>query len=136
MVAEVESNGDSKAMNPDTSAAGAFQFVTRSVLPALNRLERFGTMPDWAKEMKATYKRGTVPKAKHRRLMTALTYEQQELMFLGDIFEKKIKRAGYGDSLIKKILEGDIESMKKLYFEGHHTDPDAATERAVKRIFK
>jgi len=135
MVYKAESSNDTKALNPDTTAAGGFQFIKGSVLPALNRMERLGSMPGWAAELQKTYK-GKVSDDEHRKMITELTYEQQEEMFLGDILNKTVKKPGYGDALLKRIFKGDVEAMKKLYFEGHHTKPDEATRKLVSEVFK
>ncbi len=137
LVATVESEGDPKAQNKNTSAAGAFQFVKGSVLPALNRMEKAtGTLPMWAAKLKDTYKSGKVTKDMHRDLITGLTYDQQKEIFLGDIMQKKISnQSGLGDKLLTAILlKGDKDAMKELYYKGHHTDPDEATRQRTNSI--
>jgi hypothetical protein len=135
LVSDVESDGRTNAKNKITSASGAFQFVKGSVLPALNRMARFGDLPDWASELKEAYEKGVDTK-QHQKLITNLNYEQQRDMFLADITEKTVKEKGYGDSLLKKIAEGSVDAMKELYYLGHHTNPDDATRKRVDKIFK
>jgi len=134
-VAEIESNSNTKAKNKNTTATGAFQFVKGSVLPALNRMARFGELPDWAEPLKETYSKGDISNEEHRKLISNLNYDQQEAMFLADIFEKTIDRPGYGDYLLRKVAQGDVEAMKELYYKGHHTDPDEATIKRTNKIF-
>lgn len=133
-VMQVESDGNPQAENKDTSATGAFQFVKNSVLPALNRMEKTGGLPEWADNLKEIYK-GGISEEEHREAIKALPVEQQTELFLADILEKKIdSRVGYGDELIKRVVEGDKEAMKELYFKGHHTAPDEATTRRVQEV--
>jgi len=160
---ESEGSGGSKALNtrgrPEcaesprpvtcTSASGAFQFVRGSVGPALTRMEkqasRYKTpMPAWAKKLNARYsdKKNPVSFEDHQRIITSLTYEQQEAIFLADITEKTIKingkvQPGYGDELLRRIGDGDVEAMKTLYALGHHTQGDEhqATSKRAKMYF-
>ena len=130
IVADIESNKDTTAKNKRTSATGAFQYVKGSVLPALNRMKRYGELPDWASELKEKYSKG-VTKKEHQELISDLTYEQQRDMFLADMGEKTVVKPGYGDTLLKGIALGNTEAIKDLYYKGHHTDPD---ERTIKRV--
>ena len=136
-VFEMESSSNPQALNKITSAAGGFQFVKDSVLPAITRIERAsGSLPPWAKALKNIYDRG-LSKDQHRKLMTDLPLEQQAELFLGDIMEKTIdKTPGLGDNLMKGILSGDTDAMKELYFRGHHTEPDEATRERAMEVFK
>ena len=134
-VAEIESNSNTKAKNKNTTATGAFQFVKGSVLPALNRMARFGDLEPWAEELRNEYLEGNITDEQHRKLISGLSYKQQESMFLADIFEKTIDRPGYGDYLLRKVAQGDVEAMKELYYKGHHTDPDEATIKRTNKIF-
>lgn len=133
-VASIESDRKTNAKNKSTSASGAFQFVKDSVMPALNRMSRFGELPDWASKLKEAYEKG-VDKKQHQKLITGLSYAQQRDMFLADITEKTVKESGYGDSLLKKIAQGDISAAKELYYMGHHTDPDDATKERTNKFF-
>ena len=133
-VASIESDRKTNAKNKTTSASGAFQFVKGSVMPALNRMSRFGELPDWASELKEAYEKG-VDKKQHQKLITGLSYAQQRDMFLADITEKTVKKSGYGDLLLKKIAQGDISAAKELYYMGHHTDPDDATKKRTNKFF-
>ncbi len=134
IVADIESNKDTTAKNKITSATGAFQYVKDSVLPALNRMERYEELPDWASGLKEKYSKG-VTKEEHQKLISDLTYEQQRDMFLADIAEKTVVKPGYGDTLLKGIALGNTEAMKDLYYKGHHTDPDEPTIKRVNKFF-
>lgn len=131
-VAEIESNRNPKAKNKTTTATGAFQFVRGSVVPALNRMARFGDLPDWGVSLLEKYKKGVTPE-EHRELISSLPYEKQRDMFLADISEKKVEKSGLGDTLIKGIALGSIDAMRDLYLKGHHTAPDEPT---LKRVYK
>ena len=133
-VAQIESNRDTQAKNDTTSATGAFQFVKGSVLPAINRMERAGELPDWAKSFKEVYS-GDVSKELHRDMMSSLSYEQQRDMFLADISQKTIGQPGYGDTLLKGVALGNPASMRELYYKGHHTAPDEATIARTEKFF-
>jgi hypothetical protein len=133
-VASIESDRRTNAKNKNTSASGAFQFVKGSVLPALNRMSRFGELPEWASELKEAYEEGVDVK-QHQKLITGLSYAQQRDMFLADITEKTVKESGYGDSLLKKIAQGDTSAAKELYYIGHHTDADDATKERATKFF-
>lgn len=133
-VAQIESNKDTKAKNNTTTATGAFQFVKGSVLPAINRMERFGELPDWAKSFKEVYS-SDVTDDLHRDMMSSLPYEQQRDMFLADISQKTIGKPGYGDTLIKGAALGNSNAMKELYYKGHHTAPDKATIARTEKFF-
>ncbi len=61
-----------------------------------------------------------------------LTREQQTLLFLGDILEKK-----GSDKFMKKVLTGDKSAMRDAYRILHHTDTsDKATETRANKYFK
>jgi hypothetical protein len=113
-VLQAESDGDweAKELGGTTTASGGFQFVKGSVEPALNRLERRmkRKMP-WRDEL-----------LKHKDA-SKLTAEQQTLLFLGDILEKRVGAPGTGDELIKKILSGDKQGMYDAWYTMHHTIP-------------
>ncbi len=143
---ETESSSNPMALNKTTSAAGSFQFVTDSVLPAINRMKKTKEFPEWAKELENDYKKiETLTKKekdeKHKEFITSLSDEQQTALFLSDILEKRVEKSGYGDELIKKIIDGDIEAMKELYYKGHHTltgtdEENKSTIDRVNKIFK
>lgn len=123
VVGQVESNGDLTALNipqkgkEASSAAGKYQFVKGSIEPALNRLARtLGELP-WMAELR------------ENKDVTVLDNEQQTLLFLGEMLEKK-----GSDKYMKDIMaSGDKTKMLEAYYKLHHTNPDNATrKRAVK----
>ena len=64
-----------------------------------------------------------------------LSPEQQTLLFLGDILDKKIdKTTGVGDAYIKRILSGDERGMIEAYYKMHHTNKGKLTEQNKERI--
>ena len=117
-VIEIESSGNPTAKNPNSTASGLFQFLEGSVVPALNRSEKYlGTLP-WGDSLR-----------KHKDA-SKLTPVQQTILFIGDMLEKK-----GSDNLMKKVFNGDMEGMIEAYEVLHHTAPDKATEDRARKIF-
>ena len=110
--------GDYQAANKDSTAKGGFQFVEGSVEPALNRLERRIGKQDWGEELR-----------KHKDA-SKLTPQQQQLLFMGDLLEKK----GSG-KYMKKVMAGDKQGSMDAYYKLHHTAPDKATTNRAESIF-
>lgn len=111
IVGLVESNGDPRARNKESTASGTYQFVQGSVEPAIKRLEKYIGMKPWMKS-------AVVHKDASR-----LTPSQQTLLFLGDILEKE-----GSDEYLKSILDsGDLKAMEGAYMKLHHTAPDMET---------
>jgi len=108
-ILEVESDGDFNAANPNSSARGGYQFIKGSVIPAVNRLEKYlGPLPRFD-EVKKT---GDV---------RSLSPEDQTLLFMADILEKK-----GSDKLINNFLNADNKKDKQnaayeIYTVLHHT---------------
>tara|TARA_Y100000034_G_C6650245_1_gene284527 strand:- start:27 stop:617 length:591 start_codon:yes stop_codon:yes gene_type:complete len=126
-VLQAESDGNWEALSKETTASGGFQFVKGSVEPALNRLEKYmGRMP-WRDKL-----------LEHKDA-SQLFPEQQTLLFLGDILDKKIdKTTGAGDALLARIFSGDKQGMLEAYYKMHHTSPEKLTTKnkeRIKRIF-
>ena len=120
---ESDGNWKAKELRGETTASGGFQFVKPSVEPALNRLEKYmGKMP-WRNKL-----------LKHKDA-SRLSPEQQTLLFLGDILDKKIdKTTGVGDAYIKRILSGDERGMIEAYYKMQHTNKGKLTEQNKERI--
>ena len=123
----IESDGNGNAQAPSSSAKGFFQFVDGSVEPAINRTKRvIGDQP-WFSGFND---------------IRELSEEQQASLFIGDLFGKTAvvdgkKVPGYGDELMKGVLEGDVGKMLQSYYTLHHTDPDDATKlRAAKEFMR
>ena len=108
-ILEVESDGDFNAANPNSSARGGYQFIKGSVVPAVNRLEKYlGPLPRFDEVRKT----GDV---------RSLSSTDQTLLFMGDILEKR-----GSDKLINKFLNADNKKDKQnaayeIYTVLHHT---------------
>jgi len=108
-ILEVESDGDFNAANPNSSARGGYQFIKGSVVPAVNRLEKYlGPFPRFDEVRKT----GDV---------RSLSSADQTLLFMGDILEKK-----GSDKLINKFLNANNKKDKQnaayeIYTILHHT---------------
>ena len=149
-VHDVESNsGDKDFLLNESSATGDFQFKTKDNLDkngkvkldengtplkssfetALSRLETQykkanTTIPNWVKKAKET-------KNPTKFILEELTYDQQEELFLMNIYGQ----VG-SDALIKAMLDGDMDKAMELYAEFHHTKMNVVNDKVVKRKFK
>jgi hypothetical protein len=116
---QLESGGDLEASHPGKGRAqGKYQWKTRnpegqaSFRTALNRASNYYTnnnlsIPSWIQEAK-----------KHNN-PTRLNEEQQDSLFLADIFERK-----YSDKKINKFLQtGNRDVLKDLWLNQWHTRP-------------
>ena len=117
-ILEMESSGNYQAANKVSTAKGGFQFIEGSVEPALNRLERRIGTQDWGAELR-----------KHKDA-SKLTPEQQELLFMADMLEKK-----GSDEYMRKVMSGDKQGSMDAYYKLHHTAPDDATIKRAEKIF-
>jgi hypothetical protein len=149
-VFDVESNsGDKDFLLNKSSATGFFQFKTKDNLDkktgkvkldengiplkssfetALSRLEtqykRFDTnIPNWVKKAKQT-------KNPTKFILEELTYDQQEELFLMNIYGQKNSNA-----LIKAMLNGNIEKAMELYAKFHHTKLNVVNDETIKEKF-
>ena len=113
----IENGGRTAGDNRTTSAEGLYQFVDGSIEPAINRVLRTIPCQPWMAQ---------VLKDKD---MDKLTRDQQTLMFIADILEKR-----GGDKYTKSIMEGDKKAMLNAYLVLHHTNPDPATRDRAERI--
>jgi len=108
-ILEVESDGDFNAANPNSSARGGYQFIKGSVIPAVNRLEKYlGPLPRFDEVRKTGDVRSLSP-------------EDQTLLFMADILEKK-----GSDKLINNFLNANNKKDKQnaayeIYTVLHHT---------------
>ena len=113
-VLAIESTNDYNAINKKSGAKGGYQFLDNSIAPAITRLRRDIEPQDWMDE---------VSKNKDAR---TLTPEQQDLLVYGDLLNKTVGgEVGRGDRYLKGIIGGDKESALRMYYEGHHTDPES-----------
>jgi hypothetical protein len=149
-VFDVESNsGDKDFLLNKSSATGFFQFKTKDNLDkktgkvkldengiplkssfetALSRLEtqykRFDTnIPNWVKKAKQT-------KNPTKFILEELTYDQQEELFLMNIYGQKNSNA-----LIKAMLNGNMEKAMELYAKFHHTKLNVVNDETIKEKF-
>jgi hypothetical protein len=149
-VFDVESNsGDKDFLLNKSSATGFFQFKTKDNLDkktgkvkldengiplkssfetALSRLEtqykRFDTnIPNWVKKAKQT-------KNPTKFILEELTYDQQEELFLMNIYGQK-----NSDALIKAMLNGNMEKAMELYAKFHHTKLNVVNDETIKEKF-
>ena len=137
-VRDVESNSGENTYNESTTAAGDFQFKMftkdkngkytikkgSAFQTGLKRIEnRYSkeniTIPNWVKE------------AKEHNDPRKLTYEQQEELFLINLYEQ----VG-SDALIKAMLNGDMEKAMQLYAKFHHTKMNVVNDKVIKQKFK
>jgi hypothetical protein len=129
-VAMIESDGDMKAKNPDSSATGLYQFLVddskgqSALQTAVNRTKKY-VKADWLDEVARTGK------------VEDLSPEKQTILFFGDIMEKK-----GSDKYLKKLLDPNAsekqinDAMMDIYLNLHHTNPDKATLERAKKFIK
>ena len=117
-VLEIESSNNFTAKNKNSTASGGFQFLEGSVIPALNRLEKYLGPRDWGNELR------------QHKDASLLTPAQQTELFIADMLEKK-----GSDALMQKVFDGDIEGMIQAYYKLHHTKPDRDTIKRTEKIF-
>lgn len=117
VVGIIENGGKVTGDNKTTSAEGLYQFVDGSIEPAINRILRTIPLQPWMAQ---------VLKDKD---MDKLTKDQQTLMFIADILEKR-----GSDKYTKSIMEGSRSAMLQAYLILHHTNPDPATKARAERI--
>jgi hypothetical protein len=122
-VAGVESTYGKNLINPDSSARGIYQFLTKGEGNAfdtgLNRVMNAytnagKTTPSW------------VDQARKHKDPIKLTDKQQEEVMLANIYMQ-------GTSNLSGMLEGNNASAMDLYLNHHHTDPShiATVDRAT-----
>lgn len=129
-VAMIESDGDMKAKNPDSSATGLYQFLVddskgqSALQTAVNRTKKY-VKADWLDEVARTGK------------VEDLSPEKQTILFFGDIMEKK-----GSDQYLKKLLDPNAsekqinDAMMDIYLNLHHTNPDKDTLERAKKFIK
>lgn len=117
IVGLIENEGKLTGKNPKSTAKGLYQFVDESAKDAADRLVKY--LPeDWVKEVQ-----------EGKRSVEELDWEQQTLLFLGDILEKK-----GSDKHMVQVLQGDRKAMEDAYYTLHHTKPDRKTIARTNRI--
>ncbi len=121
LVGIIENSGRTRGRNPYSSASGLYQFVRGSIEPAVNRLKRHIGMLQWMEDVLITKDASTISR------------EQQTLLFLADLLEKK-----GSDRWMKEIMNtGDREAMLQAYLQLHHTNPsDKATVARARKVME
>ena len=124
-VSGIESSYGTDLINPDSSARGEFQFLTKgdgnAFQTGLTRLQNaYGKigleLPAWAIEA-----------MKHKDPLKLSPQHQEEVMLANIFMQKSSDLAG--------MLQGDDNSGLGLYFDYHHTKPDPATVTRAKEYF-
>lgn len=125
-VLQAESTGNWKATSATSSAAGGYQFIKDSVVPAVNRMEELlardkKKLPEWAANLRSDYG-SNISEATHRKLITGLSPAKQASLFMADISEKTVGgTSGLGDQLLIGVGQGSAKAEALLYLLGHHT---------------
>lgn len=124
-LAEVESHTKNvKERTGTTSASGYFQFVKGSAKVAAKRTKKYFGKLDWLDEVEKT---GEV---------MHLSYEQQKLLAIGDLLEKKGSDE-YFYKLFTAKTPKEIELAKiNIYKDLHHTDVDKKNLKDREAIYK
>ena len=125
-VSGIESSYGTNLINPDSSARGEFQFLTKgegnAFQTGLTRLQNaYGLMdgmelPEWAKL------------AMDHQDPLKLSPQQQEEVMLANIYMQK-------SSNLEGMLQGNDKAGLDLYFKYHHTKPDPATVTRAQEYF-
>lgn len=124
-VSGIESSYGTNLINPDSSARGEFQFLTKgdgnAFQTGLTRLQNAYVsmkmdLPAWATQ------------AMDHQDPLKLSPQQQEEVMLANIYMQK-------SSNLEGMLQGNDESGLDLYFKYHHTKPDPATVTRAKEYF-
>ncbi len=127
----IRANIDLKTKKPKSSAEGFFQFLTRdnegkpgtnsSLQTAINYTKRyFGNRKiDWMDE---TYKSGDV---------MSLSYEQQMLLAVGNLMEKKGSDKLWLKFFTAKTPNELAQAKRDIYSKLHHTDTEGKDAKAI-----
>ena len=132
-VAQIESSGDPRAKNKNTTARGLYQVMSGdyeegkqgSVETALNRLKSIygrDNLPSYAiklqealnQDKKLKRKRGEASPAVEEVLLKMSPQDSRD-MFLGNILQQDV-----GNKFLKRIAQGDKEAMVEAYLKFHH----------------
>ena len=143
---QIESSGGVNRINPDSSARGDFQWLTKvdpkakkgehgSVKTAVNRTitsyKRTGQeIPQWLKTLNKNSTKSTKDLEEN---VLSLTPDQELELFFGNIGEAK-----GSDAYLTKIAQGDKEAMFGAYSDIHHTrgrEDKPTKEKAIKTFF-
>ena len=126
MMAVLESdNRNIHSSNPNSTAAGLWQFTEGTTVTAINNYfytrkdyDRSYVNEKWAEE------------ALEHKDMTNLEPDQQKALLLAHMFQQE-----GSDELIRNIANGDVGSMKEYYLKFHHTQPNEKLKERVDYVF-
>lgn len=106
-------------INPNSTAAGLFQITKPSMVTSLNRYVNIQKRNDPKYQLEQW-----VENAYDHKDMTSLSPDQQKALAMAYLLEmpssQKFNREG-SDGLIKEVLKGNVDAMKKLYREYWHS---------------
>ena len=130
----LESSGGINKINPNSSATGRYQFLTKgadnATYTAINRLkvnyERMGKdLPSWAKNLK-----NTESGDKLRTAVLQLTEPQERELFFANI-----DGSAGSDKLLTTLDRQNPQALVNLYTKKHHTKPTNKLIKAAENIF-
>jgi hypothetical protein len=137
-VRDVESNSGENTYNESTTAAGDFQFkMFTKDKNGKYTIKKGSAFQTGLQRIKNRYKEENidipnwVEEAVEHNDPRKLTYEQQEELFLINLYEQ----VG-SDALIKAMLNGDMEKAMQLYAKFHHTKMNVVNDKVIKQKFK
>jgi hypothetical protein len=127
--AATESGSGKFKANPNSSARGVFQYMTKQLEGGNNAMQTAITRakrafpdgaPKWLSDLDDVAFNGT--DEDRAKAMIELSDDHSAALMLLDFQGRPQTKA-----LLDKVKEGDMEAMKELYFTYHHTNPDPAT---------
>lgn len=127
--AATESGSGKFKANPNSSARGVFQYMTKQLSGGNNAMQTAITRakrafpdgaPKWLSDLDDVAFNGT--DEDRAKAMIELSDDHSAALMLLDFQGRPQTKA-----LLDKVKEGDMEAMKELYFTYHHTNPDPAT---------
>jgi hypothetical protein len=123
-IAEIESNTRNiKESTGSTTASGYFQITKDTARTAARHTKKYFGKLDWLDKVERT------------RDVMNLTYEQQKLLTIGHLLEKKGSDE-YFYKLFTAQTPKEIQLAKiAIYEDLHHTNPDAATIKNMKKVW-
>jgi hypothetical protein len=133
---QIESAGGKMLKNPDSTARGNFQFLTKKHKSGKGNSWKVG-ITRLENTMKSAFGDSggyDFDSMRERNNPLEEDYHTQEDVFLADLYQKGGK--GVTNKLFKSIMEGDREAFLKMYGDHHHTDMDTRTEALAREVFQ
>ena len=123
LVREIESDDNRQASAGTTSAKGVYQFTDATVKQAKQRAKNLGIDSSFIDLISNDPRQWT--------------NKEEDIMFYSKLFAHSYDKPGEVDRLLEKaILEEDRSAMQNLYYNIHHTNPDAATiHRTLSKLY-